>query len=141
MKKFFESELSLGFLAEHFSHYTPVENTSKLPNFKYKTDKLLTSLEINEDDILLILKNLIVDKAHGWDDLSIRIIKICSTSLTLPLELIFNSMPQKSVFPEDWKKNNAVPIHKKESKNLIKNYRPVSLLPILSKVFQTFQSF
>ena len=42
-------------------------------------------------------------------------IKICSKLLTLSLKLIFNSMLQKSVFPENCKKYNAVPISKKDS--------------------------
>ena len=42
----------------HFtSQCTPVKNSSKLPNFKYKSDKRLTFLEINEYDIVLIIRN------------------------------------------------------------------------------------
>ena len=77
-----------------------------------------------------------MNKAHGWDQLSIRMIKACGNSISLPLKLIFKSMINEGVFPEDWKKSNVVPIHKKESKNLIKNYRPIILLPIFSKVFE-----
>ena len=39
---------------------------------------------------------------------------------TLPL--LFKSELEEGTFPEDWKKSNVVPIHKKTSKNLIKNY-------------------
>ena len=115
---------------------TPIKNGSKLLNFSYKTEKRLTSFDIKEDDILLIIKNLKVNKAHRWDQLSIRMIKACSNSISFPLKLIFKSMINEGVFPEDWKKSSVVPIHKKESKNLIKNFRPISLLPIFSKVFQ-----
>ena len=45
-------------------------------------------------------------------------------------------MLEESIFPEDWKKSNVVPVHKKESTNLIKKYRPISLLPIFSKIFE-----
>ena len=45
-------------------------------------------------------------------------------------------MINEGVFPDEWKKNNVVLIHKKQSKNLIKNYRPIDLLPIFSKVFE-----
>ena len=65
-----------------------------------------------------------MDKAHGWDKLSIRMITTCGGSITFPLKLIFKSMINEGVFPNDWKKSNVVPIHKKE-KNLIKNYRPI----------------
>ena len=119
------------------SQCTPIKNSSKLPNFSYKTEKILTSFDIKDDDILSIIKNLNVDKAHGWDQLSIRMIKTCGDAITFPLKLIFKSMINEDVlFPDDWKKSNIVPIHKKESKNLIKNYRPISLLPIISKVFE-----
>ena len=63
-------------------------------------------------------------------------IKTCGEAITFPSKLIFKSMINEGVFPDDWKKSNLVPIHKKESKNLIKNFRPTSLLPIFSKVFE-----
>ena len=54
-----------------------------------------------------------MDKAHGWDQLSIRMIKTCGDAVTFPLKLIFKSMINEGVFPDDWKRSN-VPIHKKE---------------------------
>ena len=48
-------------------------------------------------------------------------------------------MIEEVVFPDDWKKNNVVPIHKRDSKNFIKNYRPISLVPIFSKIFERFK--
>ena len=97
---------------------------------------MLTSCDIKDDDILPIIKNLNVDKAHGWDQLSTRMIKTCGEAITFPLKLILKSMINEGVFFDDWKKSNAVPIHKKESKNLIKNYQPISLLPIFSEAFE-----
>ena len=63
-------------------------------------------------------------------------IKACGNSISLPLKLIFKSMINEGVFPEDWKNSNVVPIQEKESKNLIKNYRLISLLSIFSKLFE-----
>ena len=63
-------------------------------------------------------------------------IKACDNLISLPLQIIFKSMINEGVFPKDWKKSNIVPVHKKESKNLITNYRLISLLPIFSKVFE-----
>ena len=50
--------------------------------------------------------------------------------------MIFESAIKSSHFPDSWKKGNIIPVHKKESKNLIKNYRPISLLPIFGKIFE-----
>ena len=63
-------------------------------------------------------------------------IKLCGKTMAIPLKLIFRSILEEGVFPDNWKKSNVVPIHKKDSKNLIKNYCPTSLLPIFRKVFE-----
>ena len=71
-------------------------------------------IDVKDNDILPIIKNLDVDKAHGWNQLSIRMIKICGYLITFLLKLIFKSMIYEGLFPNDWKKSNVVPIHKKE---------------------------
>ena len=118
------------------SQCTPLENNSSLPPFCLKTDKSLSSLEISETDIFAIIKNLDPNKSHGWDNLSIRMIKLCGKSITYSLKLIFEASLQEGTFPSCWKKANAVLVHKKEDKNLLKNYRPISLLPIFGKIFE-----
>ena len=75
---------------------------------------MLTSFDIKDEDILPIIKNLNVNKAHGRDQLSTRMIKTCGGTITFPSTLIFKSMINEGVFPNDWKKSNVVPIHKKE---------------------------
>ena len=119
----------------HFAEQcTLVQNTSTLPVFNFKTNNRLKSFDINENDLHLIIKNLNANKAHGWDDISIRMIQLCGKSIALPLKLLFKTILEEGTFPEDCKKSNVVPINKKESKNLTKNYRPISLLPIFSKI-------
>ena len=56
--------------------------------------------------------------------------------ITIPLKLIFDQSRKKGRFPEIWKAANVVPVHKKEDKWLVKNYHPINLLPIFSKVFE-----
>ena len=60
-------------------------------------------------------------------------INICSQSLNLPLKIVFEHSLEKGKFSETWKKVNVVPVHKKEDKMLVKNYCPISLLPIFRK--------
>ena len=83
-----------------------------------------------------IIQNLNPNKAHGPDKTSIRMIKICGKSLCKPLEIIFKSCIIKEEFPSEWKKANVVPVHKKSDKQSLKNYRPISLLPIFGKIFE-----
>ena len=63
-------------------------------------------------------------------------IKICGNSLCKPLEIIFKSCIIKGEFPSEWKKANVVSVHKKSDKQLLKNYRAMSLLPIFGKFFE-----
>ena len=63
-------------------------------------------------------------------------IKLCDKSEAFPLKLLFQSSLEKGLFPVDWKKSNIVPIHEKENKNLTKNFQPISLLPIFSKIYE-----
>ncbi len=107
-----------------------------LPNFEYKTEKRLTSLNITEEDILDIILTLNVNKSNGWDNISVKMVKICGDSIVYPLLMIFKDCLNQGVYPSFWKKSNICPIHKKESKNLIKNYRPISLLPVFDKIFE-----
>ena len=93
-------------------------------------------MTIGHDSIVKIIKNLNSAKAHGWDGISIRIIKLYGQTITISLIIIFRKAILTGIYPENWKKGNIVPVHKKESKNLTKNYRPISLLPIFSKIFE-----
>ena len=81
----------------------------------------------------LISLTLDSTKAHGCDNLSIRIIKICNESITIPLEIVFDESLKNGIFPEIWKRANVVPVHKKDDKSLVKNYGPISLHPFLVK--------
>ena len=68
--------------------------------------------------------------------ISIRMIKICDTSIYRPLKLIFQSCLESGKFPIEWKKENMVPVHNKGDKQILKNYRPISLLPIAGKIYE-----
>ena len=92
-----------------------VENTSKLPtdSFKRANNHVVSTISFNKGDIAKIIKNLNPNKAHGFDMISIRMIKICGESILKPLELIFKSCLENGKFPIEWKKANVVPVHKK----------------------------
>ena len=61
---------------------------------------------------------------------------LCDTSVVLPLRVIFQNILVTSKYPDMWKLANVTPIFKKGDKQLIKNYRPISLLPICGKAFE-----
>ena len=63
-------------------------------------------------------------------------VKLCNLTITKSLSIIYKNCIQQGVFPDEWKKGNIVPVHKKNSKQIVDNYRLVSLLPICSKIFE-----
>ena len=83
-----------------------------------------------------IISHLDPNKAHAHDMLSIRMIKLCRNSICKALSVIFNDRLHEGKFPHEWKKANVVPVHKKRNKQSLKTYRPISLLPICSKIFE-----
>ena len=89
----------------------------------------------DNDKLLKIIQSLDANKAHGYDGISIRMLKLSSPSITKLLFVIFQNCLKSSIFTDDWKKGNNVLVHKKDSKQLVNNYRPMSLLPICSKTF------
>ena len=88
------------------------------------------------DDILKIIKNLDPNKAHSHDIISTRMVKLCDASLCKLLELIFKSCLESAKFPLEWKKANVALAHKTGDKQILENYRPISLLPITGKIFE-----
>ena len=113
-----------------------INNSSQLPVFITKTSSVLETNSIDSAKILGLIRSLNTNKAHGWDDLSISIIKICDHLIVRPLCLIYERCIGNGKYPQEWKWANVLPIHKKESQQFKKSHRPISLLPICGKIFQ-----
>ena len=89
----------------------------------------------NEKVVLKIINDLNINKAHGHYDRLCRTIKLCSKSVVKPLS-IFKNCIDTGTFPDIWKRSNVILVHKKEDKQIVNNYRPVSLLPIFGKTLE-----
>ena len=128
--------------AEIFNFYfskqcSLINSDSSLPcEIIKKTINSLYSVRFSTEDISQIINNLDSNKAHGHDEISIRMLKICGSSVCRPLQIIYKSCLDRGKFPQEWKKANVVPVHKKNDKQLVKNYCPISLLPICGKNFE-----
>ena len=96
---------------------TLVENASKLPIDSFKiTNNLLSAISFTKDDIAKIMKNLNANKAHGFDMISILMLKICGESILKSLELTLKSCIESGKFPTEWKKANVFPVQKEKTK-------------------------
>ena len=107
---------------------TLMSNTIMVPsNFMLYTVNGLSGVTFSQDDIGKTIQNLNADKAHGHDNINIRMLNICGSSIYESLELIFKEVLSTGLFPSNWKKGNIVSIHKKGDKQILKNYRPISV--------------
>ena len=80
---------------------TPLKNNSAVPTSQmFLTPSRLCTLNFNEEEIMKIIRNLNVHKAHGHDDISIRMIKICDKSILKPLILLFKNSTKSSYYPD-----------------------------------------
>ena len=80
--------------------------------------------------------SLDLNKAHGHDGVSVRMLKFSWQSIIKRFLIIFGKCLKLGTFPDDWKKGNVVPVHKQNYKLIVNNYRPVFLPHICSKVLK-----
>ena len=112
-------------------------NNSKLSDrITYNSAARLTSIKCENNDVLKIIRSLNVNKANGHDGISVRMIKMCDESLVQPLSLIFRGCIDTAIYPDSWKKSNIGPVHNKGDQQIVNSYRPVSLLPVCSKILE-----
>ena len=99
-----------------------LQNCSVLPHTDYKTNVSKFSVSVNEAKIVSIIRKLSPNKAHGCDNISSRMLKIYDTVITRPVKIIYEKCIETDRFPLLWKKANIVPAHKKNSRQIMKNY-------------------
>ena len=104
--------------AEVFNNFfaqqcTLIDNASEIP-------ARLNIIPVTRADIAKMIKNLDLNRAHGHDMISIRMLKLYGDSVLPPLELAFKSCLESGTFPSVWKKVNVVPVHKKSDKQYSK---------------------
>ena len=95
---------------------TPVANDSALPTLLETPNETLSSIETIAGDIGKIIKALKVSKAHGHDEISIRMLKLYDSATTEPLYLIFKNCLSSNTFLDVWKKANVIPVDEKGDK-------------------------
>ena len=92
--------------------------------------------EISEDEVRTSINNVKAHTAHGFDHIPAKFIKTAACVFTPFLTRKFNKCVEKETFPDDYKIAYVVPIPKVSSPQTFGDFRPISLLPIFSKLFE-----
>jgi exonuclease III len=92
---------------------------------------------VQSDYVQTLLSKLNVQKATGYDNIPPKMVKICAKELSVTLTELINDAFKCNRFPSDMKKAEISPIFKKKDDMLKDNYRPISILSVFSKVFET----
>ena len=121
----------------HFIKFSEInDNDVPVPDNSPMVDQTLAELVVTEKDVSDLLKSLDVKKASGPDQISHRMLKEAGDKISTSLAKLFNKSLRANIVPALWKKANVTPLFKKNDNSLIDNYRPVSLLSCVGKLFE-----
>ena len=89
--------------------------------------------QISEEAVMEVLNNLKLKLSCGHDGISSRLLKASKNVICKPLTLIINQTLTSGIFPDTLKIAKIIPLFKKGDRTLLENYRPISILPAISK--------
>ena len=124
--------------AESFSLNSNLDDLGvSLPVFPSRTNLKLLNISVTPKMVRKVVMNLDLSKASGPDRIPVLVLKNCEPELSYILAELFNKCLKESCFPDCWKVSSVVPVFKNVGeRSTAKNYRPVSLLSVVSKVFE-----
>ena len=124
-------------LNQYFASISTInDNNDDAPQCPIRTENILDNIVITESEIIDVINSLKPNKASGHDEISHRMLKGTATSISKPLLILFKKSLNAGIYPSSWKQARVMPIFKKGDPNLPSNYRPISLLSTVGKLFE-----
>jgi hypothetical protein len=127
---------------KHIKENGPKDNSNHMSYMTYLTNAFespVPSIKINKTmsrEIERIILSLKSSQMHGYDEILNNILKICRSFVSEPVSYLCNKMIFEGIFPDRLKYVTIIPIYKRGDKNLVLNYRPISILTSINKIFE-----
>ena len=131
-----DAKLKADLFNQYFSSVYTEEDLYNVPDLEYREGDELSIIEVTEEEVNKLLKNLVPDKSPGPDNIHPRVLKECADQLSSPLRILFCTSLKEGKIPESWKEANVTPIFKKGAKSKVENYRPISLTSVCCKLLE-----
>ena len=120
--------------------YSETDNSNMPTHSVYLSNPPNTTFQFEEIDNRTVLQYInIMKPSHccGHDNISSNTLKFIANEVSPSLTLIINQSLSTGIFPDSLKTAKVIPIHKKDGKTIMSNYRPISILPVLSKIIES----
>ena len=114
----------------------PSTNSSPKDFLSSSLSESISLQPLTVGELYNIVKSFNANKAPGHDNISIKIIHQSFQKIAQPLVTIINTSLSTSAFPESLKIAKVFPVFKADDPTLFSNYRPISILPTFSKLFE-----
>ena len=130
---------------DHFSSIGPrlandinvnVDSTSHLDYLSTTSDCTFQLKTTSISKVTSLLSKLCKSKSTGLDKISASLLRECADLIAAPLCTIFNQSIVSGIFPDEWKFSKVIPLFKQGERSDLNNYRPISVIPVVAKVFE-----
>ena len=129
-------------LNTHFSKIGPslaskIQNTSNnFTDYITPTEQIFLLAEVSCQEVFNLIQKILGNKASGLDNISARLLKEASPIVTRSLTFVITLSITTGIFPNAWKRARVSPMSKEDLKTDPYNYRPISVLPVVSKLIE-----
>ena len=121
-------------LNEFFSSQSRLDEPTTLPLVHNTTSQRLEQIRTSQEEVAHLIRVMDSSKANGPDEISIKLLQMTNPVISGSLAKLFNNSFTQGKVASKWKQANVTPVYKKGDRQIITNYRPISLISVLGKL-------